>query len=64
MGIFDAAGGNAHNGEQDDPDYRWVQFRIRFSNGRVQDIREIEERLILSDFSQGYGDETGPEDQD
>jgi hypothetical protein len=63
MGMFDAAGSNAHRGEQDDPDYQWVQFRIRFSNGRVQDIREIRERPILSDYLPSASDEAGPEDQ-
>ena len=59
MSMFDAIGSDEH----DDPDYRWVQFRIRFGHGRVQEIREIEERPILSDSSPGYGDEAGPEDQ-
>jgi hypothetical protein len=63
MSMFDAVGSDAHDGEHDGPDYRWVQFRIRFDNGRVQEIREIEERPILSDSSPDCGDEAGPKDQ-
>ncbi|MPZ19154.1 MAG: hypothetical protein GEV06_14750 [Luteitalea sp.] len=60
MGIFDTVDIDGHDGEHGDPDYRWTQFRIRFRNGHVQDIREICERPMLSDSSQSVDDEDGP----
>jgi hypothetical protein len=63
MGMFDTVDTDALDGEHGDPDCRWVQFRIRFSNGRVHDIREIQHRPILFDSSPSSGDEARPEDQ-
>lgn len=27
-------------------EYRWIEFRVRFTNGRVQDVREVRRKRI------------------
>lgn len=38
-------------GKPKEPDYRWVEFRVRFTNGRVQEVEEKEPAPAVSEQS-------------